>query len=91
MTEAKLKAEQCHTDYLLQWTPPEALEQEVILALIKAVRQDAMAHGIEGMTSWDTTRMYTTETLAVMPVQKGIVDDRGWFERKRAVVGGQKF
>ena len=51
------------------------LEQEVILALIKAFRQDAMARGTEGMTSWDTTRMYTTETLAVMLVQKGIVDD----------------
>ena len=52
MTEAKLKAEQFHTEHTLTWMPPEELENEVISTLIKAFRYDAIAKGTEGMTSW---------------------------------------
>ena len=51
MTEAKLKAEQFHTEHTLTWMPPEELENEVISTLIKAFRYDAIAKGTEGMTS----------------------------------------
>ena len=75
MTEAKLKAEQFHTEHTLTWMPPEELENEVISTLIKAFRYDAIAKGTEGMTSWDTDRYYTSETIGIMPSQKENIDD----------------
>ena len=75
MTEAKLKAEQFHTEHTLTWMPPEELENEVISAFVKAFRYDAIAKGTEGMTSWDTDRYYTSETIGIMPSQKENVDD----------------
>ena len=75
MTVAKLSAEKFHTDYSVTWTPPEALEQEVIPTIIKAFRYDARARVIEGMTVWDPDKLYTSETLAEMPSQKDNVDD----------------
>ena len=77
MTEAKLKAEQFHTEHTLTWMPPEELENEVISTLIKAFRYDAIAKGTEGMTSWDTDRYYTSETIGIMPSQKENIDHRG--------------
>ena len=75
MTEAKLKAEQFHTEHTLTWMPPEELENEVISAFVKAFRYDAIAKGTEGMTSWDTDRYYTSETIGIMPSQKENIDD----------------
>ena len=82
MTEAKLKAEQFHTEHTLTWMPPEELENEVISAFVKAFRYDAIAKGTEGMTSWDTDRYYTSETIGIMPSQ--IRSDKGW--RAKAAV-----
>ena len=73
--DAKLKAEQFHTDHTLTWMPPEELENEVIIMLIKAFRYDKIARTTTGMASWDTERLYTSETLGIMPSQKENVDD----------------
>ena len=75
MEAAKLTAEKFQTEYAVTWTPPEALEQEIIMSITKALKYDGRARATEGLTAWDTDKMYTSETLAVMSSQKDNADE----------------
>ena len=75
METAKLAAEKSITDYQMGWTTPEKLEQSVIDTLSKTLRFDARARAVDGLPAWDLDRMYTIETLEVMPIQKKHVTD----------------